>query len=113
MGSDVDYGMNDDLDGWASIEAAGEAEVLFEGSYPWLDWDTGGMAGTPNMHMGPLALRYSVGSGVVLYTTLHNESQLIEDMDNLLIECVLSLSVFCREAIFSDNAHSMRVSCGP
>ena len=83
--ADINY----DLESWASIEAAGEAEVLIEGEFQWMDWsayDSG-----PNTTRGPLAVRHEYGDGVVLYTTFHNEPQLTDDMDNLLKEFVLSL----------------------
>ena len=81
--------INYDLDSWASIEAADEAEVLIDGTFTWMD-----MASTDfssHTHHGPLAVRYTSGKGVILYTTFHNEPQITEDMDNLLREFVLSL----------------------
>jgi len=83
--ADINY----DLDSWASIRAAGNAEVLIEGTFSWMDMNS--MDYSPQSHHGPLAVRYAAGSGLVLYTTFHNEPQITEDMDNLLKEFVLSL----------------------
>lgn len=81
--------INYDLDSWASIEAANEAEVLIEGTFSFVDMES--MDFDSQSHHGPLAVRHTAGSGVVLYTTFHNEPQITEDMDNLLREFVLSL----------------------
>ena len=83
--ADINY----DLDAWASVEAAGEAETLISGTFQYMDMNSDDFSMQTNT--GPLAVRHTVGDGVVLFTTFHNEPQLTEDMDNLLKEFVLSL----------------------
>jgi hypothetical protein len=85
--ADINY----DLDSWASVEAAGEAETLISGTFEFMDMNSGDYTYSTQTITGPLAVRHTAGEGVVLYTTFHNEPQLTEDMDNLLKEFVLSL----------------------
>ena len=50
----------------------------------WTTWSSGSQT-------GPLAARLEEGTGQVIYTSFHNESQATVDMDVLLQEIILSL----------------------
>lgn len=68
------------LGGWAAIEST-SGDTLLEGVYRY----------NGNQQRGPLATRFEDGSGTVLYTSFHNESQSTNDMVILLQEIILSL----------------------
>lgn len=74
-----------DYNNWAVAEKESQqATVLVRGKAPL---DAGG-----EVPGSPLALRYdSPGSGRLLFTSFHNESQNTLDMDLLLLEIILSL----------------------
>ncbi|MEZ4239198.1 MAG: hypothetical protein R3F59_24195 [Myxococcota bacterium] len=69
------------LGGWAAMVST-TGDTLLEGSYPQM----GG-----GRDAGPLAVRFTAGSGTVVYTSFHNEQQINFDMATLLQEMVLSL----------------------
>lgn len=74
-----------DLDAWAAMDGAPDAEVLIRGEYRWMQ---GFSVQTAE---GPLATRLYDGDGEVLFTTFHNERQTTGDMLILLREIILSL----------------------
>lgn len=75
--------INYDLGIWTAMVAPGPAtDVLISGDYSY----NGNQS-----RVGPLATRFHVGDGTVIFTTFHNEQQTTIDMDLLLQDIVLSL----------------------
>ncbi|MCA9570575.1 MAG: hypothetical protein KC656_22190, partial [Myxococcales bacterium] len=79
--------LNMDLGYWVVMQSA-TATTLVSGTFDVEDpldwWNTLSVT-------GPLAVRFSVGQGDVLYTSFHNEQQSTFAMDRLLEDIVLSL----------------------
>ncbi|MFT5683083.1 MAG: hypothetical protein ACI8RZ_004010 [Myxococcota bacterium] len=76
--------LNYDLASWAVVEtASSNTEVLLSGNAPLYLWGS--------VNNSPLAIRFSSGSGVALYTSFHNEQQATVDMEAILEEIILSL----------------------
>ncbi len=80
--------INFDLDMWVVVEGVGAGtEVLLQGDVPI--WGTWGSTMLPN---APIATRFDIGEGRVIYTTFHNEHAATTlDMTDLLEEVILSL----------------------
>jgi hypothetical protein len=81
--------INFDLSSWAISEAlAPDVEVLLQANVRAMDlW--GGTSVVPN---APIAARFEVGAGRVIYTAFHNEHQATTiDMREILGEIILSL----------------------
>jgi hypothetical protein len=70
------------LGGWAAMVSVSGADVLLEGRY---DYNLGARQD------GPLAVRFTVDGGTVIYTSFHNEPQINFDMETMLQEMILSL----------------------
>lgn len=72
-----------DLGGWAVIDSVGTNTTnLISGSFTTSD-------GT--MTNKPLAAQFTYGSGTVIYTTFHNETQATTDMQKILQHYIFSL----------------------
>ena len=80
--------INFDLDMWVVMEEVGAgAEVLLQGDVPI--WDVWGSA---YLYDVPIAARFNIGEGRVLYTAFHNEHAATTlDMTDILEEIILSL----------------------
>jgi hypothetical protein len=81
--------INFDLDMWAVLESVGpDVETLLSARVNVVDiWGTG--TTLPN---APIAARFAIGEGRVIYTTFHNEHAATTlDMTDILEEIILSL----------------------
>ena len=80
--------INFDLDMWVVMEGvAAGVETLLAADVPiWTGWGTGELTNVP------IAARFSMGEGQVLYTAFHNEHAATTlDMTDILEEIILSL----------------------
>ena len=84
--ADINY----DLSMWVVPENAGSGvDTLLQASVPVMDFWTGTYTTIPN---APIAVRFDVGTGRVIYTSFHNEHQATTvHMRDILEEIILSL----------------------